>query len=82
MSDSESQSKMPIEQSNDVVSKVKKEKRVKRPQSDAQKKASENNPWFAHLREYREKNPNMSYKQAMQEASPSYKGKKAGKDEK
>lgn len=65
---------------NMEVLKPKREKRVKRPQSEAQKMASQNNGWFAHLREYREQNPDVTYKQAMRDASPSWKEKKASMD--
>lgn len=63
------------------VEKTKRVKRVKKPQSEKQKLASASNTWFQHLREYREANPDVSYKQAMVDASPSWKEKKAQKSE-
>jgi hypothetical protein len=35
------------------------------------------NPWLAHLKAYRKKNPGQSLKQAMKAASKSYKKKKS-----
>lgn len=53
--------------------RVKKEKRKHTP---AQQEAHKNNKWIAHLREYRESNPEFSYKEAMQAARPSWAEKK------
>jgi hypothetical protein len=36
------------------------------------------NPWLSHVKKFREKHPNMSYKEALQGARKSYKPMKGG----
>ncbi len=40
--------------------------------SAAQKKAAKKNPWLIHVRAYRKKHPNLSYKEVLERASKTY----------
>ena len=49
----------------------KKTKKKRKPRDP--NKPRKPNPWLEHVRAYREKNPEMSYKQVLQEAKSTYK---------
>ena len=46
--------------------------------SPAQKAAASTNPWIQHVARFRESNPHLSYKEALQEAGRTYTKKQKG----
>lgn len=56
--------------------KAKREKRVRKPHTEAQALAHKNNGWIAHLSEYKAANPGLAPREYMKAASPSWQEKK------
>ena len=53
--------------------KVKKPRKKKVVDPDAPKKTRKPNGWIIHVKEYREKHPEVPYKQVLQDAKATYK---------
>ena len=62
-----------VENPVETPKKVKKVRKKKVVDPDAPKKPRKANPWLQHVKAYREKHPDVPYKQVLKDAKSSYK---------